>query len=123
MTVFRGGTVEEGKEKWDREAIYWQIPDGSLIITDSGYKGETTKIMMVTDEMSKEMKDYMGRAKARQESFNGRLKGTFNILGHRFRHNQRTAEKTMELHQTVVHACAVLIQYDYENGHPPFPLH
>mmetsp|Transcript_2524 Transcript_2524/g.5573 ORF Transcript_2524/g.5573 Transcript_2524/m.5573 type:complete len:187 (-) Transcript_2524:127-687(-) len=123
MTVFRGGTVEEGKEKWDREAIYWQIPDGSLIITDSGYKGEPTKIMMVTDEMSKEMKDYMGRAKARQESFNGRLKGTFNILGHRFRHNQRTAEKTMELHQTVVHACAVLIQYDYENGHPPFPLH
>ena len=124
MTVFRGGTVEEGKEKWDREAIYWQIPDGSLIITDSsGYIGEPTKIMMVTDEMSKEMKDYMGRAKARQESFNGRLKGTFNILGHRFRHNQRTAEKTMELHQTVVHACAVLIQYDYENGHPPFPLH
>eukprot|EP00985_Skeletonema_marinoi_P024329 scaffold16827_cov129-Skeletonema_marinoi.AAC.1 len=41
------------------------------------------------------MKDYMGRAKARQESFNGRLKGTFNILGHRFRHNQRTAEKTL----------------------------
>ncbi len=94
-----------------------------MIITDGGYKGEPTKILMVTDEMSKEMKDYIGRAKARQETFHGRLKGTFNILGHRFRHNQKTAEKTMALHQKVVHACVVLIQYDYENGHPPLPLH
>ncbi len=86
------------------------------------YEGKT-KILMVTDEMSKEMKDYIGRAKARQETFHGRLKGTFNILGHRFRHNQKTAEKTMALHQKVVHACVVLIQYDYENGHPPLPLH
>jgi hypothetical protein len=30
---------------------------------------------------------------------------------------------TMNVHQTVVHACLVLIQFDYENGHPPFPLH
>jgi hypothetical protein len=82
-----------------------------------------TKILMVTDEMSKEMKAYIGRAKARQETLNGRMKGTFNILGHRFRHNQKSAEKTMKLHQTIVHACAVLIQFDYENGHPPFPLH
>ena len=92
------------------------------------FKGEPAKILMVTDEMSKEMKDYIGRAKARhrQETFHGRLKGTFNIniLGHhRFRHNQKTAEKTMALHQKVVHTCVVLIQYDYENGHPPLPLH
>ena len=58
-----------------------------------------------------------------KETFHWRLKGTFNILGHRFRHNQKTAEKTMALHQKVVHACVVLIQYDYENGHPPLPLH
>ena len=123
MTVFRGGTEEQGKVNWDKEALYFQLPDGSMIITDGGYKGEPTKILMVTDEMSKEMKDYIGRAKARQETFHGRLKGTFNILGHRFRHNQKTAEKTMALHQKVVHACVVLIQYDYENGHPPLPLH
>ena len=121
--MFRGGTEEEGQDNWNRDALYWQIPNGSLVITDSGYKGEPTKILMVTDEMSRSMKAYIGRAKARQESLNGRLKGTFNILSLRFRHNQKTAPKTMELHQTVVHACAVLIQYDYDNGHPPFPLH
>ena len=123
MTVFRGGTEKQGKANWDKEALYFQLPDDSMIITDGGYKGEPTKILMVTDEMSKEMKDYIGRAKARQETFHGRLKGTFNILGHRFRHNQKTAEKTMALHQKVVHACVVLIQYDFENGHPPLPLH
>ncbi|KAL7459528.1 hypothetical protein ACHAWC_011248 [Mediolabrus comicus] len=69
------------------------------------------------------LKAHVHSDKARQETFNGRLKGTFNILGHRFRHNQKSAEETMKLHQSVVHACAVLIQYDYENGHPPFPLH
>ena len=34
-----------------------------------------------------------------------------------------TTDKTMALHQSVVLACVVLIQYDYENGHPPLPLH
>ena len=123
ITMFRGGNEEDGQENWDKEALYFKIPDGKLVITDSGYKGEPNKIMMATDEMTKEMKGYIGRAKARQETFNGRLKGTFNIRGHRFRHNQKSAEETMKLHQSVVHACAVLIQYDYENGHPPFPLH
>jgi hypothetical protein len=75
------------------------------------------------DEMSKEMKKYMGCAKVRQETLNGQLKGTFDILGQRFHHNQKTPEKTMKVHQTVLHTCLVLIQYDYENGHPPFPLH
>ena len=123
LTIFHGGTEEESEEEWDKDSLYFQIPENSMVIADSIYKGEHAKAMTTTDEMSKEMKKYIGRAKARQETLNGRLKGTFDILGQRFRHNQRTAEMTMEVHQTVVHACLVLIQYDYENGHPPFPLH
>ena len=109
ITMFRGGKEEDGQENWDREALYFKIPEGKLVITDSGYKGEPNKIMMVTDEMTKEMKSYIGRAKARQETFNGRMKGTFNILGHRFRHNQKTAKETMKLHQTVVHTIMKMV--------------
>ncbi|KAL7452837.1 hypothetical protein ACHAWC_004556 [Mediolabrus comicus] len=123
LTVFHGGTEEEGEGNWDKDSLYFQIPEGCMVIADSIYKGEQAKAMTTTDEMSKEMKKYIGRAKARQETLNGRLKGTFNILGQRFRHNQKTPEMTMNVHQTVVHACLVLIQFDYENGHPPFPLH
>lgn len=75
-----------------------------MVITDSIYKGDQAKIMTTTDEMSKEMKKYIGRAKARQETLNGRLKGTFDILGQRFRHNQKTPEKTMKVHQTVLNS-------------------
>ena len=122
LTIFHGGTEEEGEEEWDKESLYFQIPEGGMVIADSIYKGDRAKIMTTTDEMPKEMKKYIGRAKARQETLNGRLKGTFDILGQRFCHNQKTPEMTMKVHQTVVHACLVLIQYDYENGHPPFPL-
>jgi len=28
MTVFRGGKVEDGKENWNRKALYFQIKQG-----------------------------------------------------------------------------------------------
>jgi len=115
--LFHGGTEEErGGE--GREAT------GTGIITEDTKESQTDPDGIRRD-MSQEINDYIGRTKAQQEMLNGRMKGTFtfNVLGHRFRHNQKSAEKTMTLHQTDVHACTVLIQYDCENGHPPFPLH
>ena len=63
MTIFHGGTEEEGEEEWDKDSLYFQIPEGGMVITDSIYKGDQAKIMTTTDEMSKEMKKYIGRAK------------------------------------------------------------
>jgi len=56
MTIFHGGTEEEGEEEWDKDSLYFQIPEGGMVITDSIYKGDQAKIMTTTDEMSKEMK-------------------------------------------------------------------
>jgi len=73
---------------------------------------------MTKDEHSSEHKEYLARAKNRKETFHWRLK-SFNILGHRFRHGTSTEER-MELHKMVVELVSGIVQYDYENGHPPF---
>jgi hypothetical protein len=111
----------EGRKKNEGERGEKQLE----LVSSQRILRRAKQILMVSDEMSQEINDYIGRTKAQQEMLNGRMKGTFtfNVLGHRFRHNQKSAEKTMKLHQTDVHACTVLIQYDCENGHPPFPLH
>ena len=90
-----------------------------------------------SSEFPDEMKFWIGRCLARQETLHARLK-FFNILGNRFRHGTSVKER-MSLHQMAVEAgkrsCSVaiicyeliqsfevccLVQYDYENGHPPF---
>ncbi len=75
---------------------------------------------MTKDGHSSKFKEFLARAKNRQETFHWRLK-SFNILGHRFRHGVST-KKRMELHKLAVWAVAGVIQYDYENGHPPFDV-
>jgi len=64
------------------------------------------------------MQGWLARALARQETFHARLK-FFNILGTIFRHGTSTENK-MQMHKMALEAVSVLIQYDYENGHPPF---
>ena len=34
MTVFRGGKEEDGKENWDRDALYFKIKQGDRIVGD-----------------------------------------------------------------------------------------
>ena len=65
-------------------------------------------------------REFLARAKNRQETFHWRRKA-FNILGHRFRHGKSTNHR-MKLHKMAVEAVVVMIQYDYENGHPPFDV-
>ncbi len=59
MTVFRGGKEEDGKENWDREALYFKIKKGDCIVGDSGYEGEPSKIVVMRDEHSKKFKKFL----------------------------------------------------------------
>ena len=92
-----------------RQGLETIIPEGKLVIGDSGYKGsDKVAISQVND--SNEVKRFKNRARARQESFNGRLK-RFKILAETFRYHH-------EKHGDVVNALCVLTQYDIENGRP-----
>ena len=69
---------------------------------------------------SKEMKELIGRAKARQESFNARM-SRFNVLKTRFRHGKGT-EKRLSLHKSCTEAVCVIVHYGMENGSPLFDV-
>ena len=120
ITVFRGGKADKDKEDWDPNALYFQLEEGERLIGDSGYVGEPDKVVITKDEHSSEFKEFLARAKNRQETFHWRLK-SFNILGHRFRHGKSTQSR-MDLHKMAVELVAGIVQYDYENGHPPFDV-
>ena len=117
ISLFRGG---KPNEEWDQNSLYHQIPEGKAVIADNGLTGEPDKILCHSDLLPEELQDYISKAKARQETFHTRLK-SFAILYHRFRHGKSTEEK-IALHKMAVEAISTLIQYDYENGHPPFDM-
>jgi hypothetical protein len=119
ITVFRGGD-EKNEEDRDQDALYFQLQEGEKLVADSGYNGEPSKIVVTKDEQSDEFKNFLARAKNRQETFHWRLK-SFNILGYRFRHGVSPRER-MRLHKMVAEAVTGIVQYDYENGHPPFEV-
>lgn len=121
VTAFRGGKADENENKWDKSSLYFQVQKGNKLVADGGYVGEPTKIITTKSrQYPKVMRKWIGEALARQETLHGRLK-SFNILGTRFRHGVGTKNK-MDLHKTAVEAVTVIIQYDYENGHPPFDV-
>lgn len=143
ITFFRGGKTKESKDTWDKSALYAQLPPGKRVITDSGYLGEPEKVLLTKGEHDSEMKRFIGRAKARQESLHTRLKSfskfllkiphtvycqhnikhshfslfVIDILKNRFRHGKST-ELRFKLHQMVVESICVIVQFDLENGHP-----
>ena len=120
ITVFRGGDADQKEEDRDQSALYFKVEDDERLIGDAGYSGEPTKVVVTRDEQSSEFKEFLARAKNRQETFHWRLK-SFNILGHRFRHGVNTKER-MRMHRMAVELVAGIVQYDYENGHPPFDI-
>ena len=95
---------------WDKNALYFQVPEGKKLIGDSGYKGELSKLSTSVDEHSK-VKEFFARAKSGQETINTRLK-SFNILSGHFRHGKGAEDKLLEAHQRVFEAVCVLVQYD-----------
>jgi hypothetical protein len=120
MTIFRGGKEEDRKENWDHNALYFKVRQGDRIVGDSGYEGEPRKIVVMRDEHSKELKKFLARVCSRQETFFKGLKD-WKILKFRFTYGSSTQDR-MKLHKMAVEAIAVIRQYDYENGHPPFEV-
>ena len=115
LTIFRGGRPDE--EPKDPEALIFKIPEGKKGIGDSAYTAEAGlggKMVVSRQEDSVALKIFKARAKARHETFNGRLKA-FRVLDIPYRHRQL-------LHVSVFEAVCVLVQYDLEWGHPLFDM-
>ena len=111
--MFRGAKPAE-EEKWDQNALIKQIPDGKKLIGDSGLKGEPEKVTVTRHADSEGLKDFKARAKARQETFNKRIKD-FQILDCTFRHG-------VDRHGAAFESVCVIVQYDLEHGHPLFEI-
>jgi len=101
ITVFRGGLKN-------------MIPAGKRAIGDNGYRGEPYVLSVPSSHDSPALRQLKGRARARQETFNARIKD-FKILFDCFRHD-------IAKHQTIVHAVCVIVQYQMENGSPLFEV-
>ncbi|EJK71943.1 hypothetical protein THAOC_06572, partial [Thalassiosira oceanica] len=122
ITMFRGGTTDVSRDQWDKSALYHQIPNG---LGDSSYTAEASKMTTNSPEFPADMKHWIGRCLARQETLHARLK-FFNILGHRFRHGTDVEDK-MSLHQMAVEAdehrgaLATYLYAEAESGHANMP--
>ena len=78
------------------------------------------KIIITKDGQSKQLKEFLARVKNREETMHTRLKA-FSCLGNWFRHVSGMEDK-MKLHGECVTAITVMVQYDFENGRPPFSV-
>ena len=121
ITIFRGGKTSESKDKWNKTALYFKVPDGKKVVADSAYQGEPSKVMTSNREYPKEVQTWLSDLLARGETLHKDLKA-WNILYNRFRHNAKSSQAKMDLHQMVLEAVAVIVQYGYENGHGMFDL-
>jgi hypothetical protein len=121
--VWMKGPFEAGKHDvtvFRDEGLWDKIPDGKFAIGDRGYlpkkeeieKGETKKTSTPNTHDPRELRKFKSRARARQESFNAKIKN-FVVLDVRFRHG-------IKKHQTVFEAICVIVQYQLENGSPLF---
>ena len=90
-----------------------KIPAGKRAVGDEGYRGEQ-QISTWNTLDTPMVKEFKKRARARHETFNGRIK-KFTILDERFHHG-------VAKHKAVFEAVCVIVQYDMENGHPLFDV-
>ena len=86
-----------------------KIPPGKLVIADKGYIGDD-QISTPNEMDSNEVKAFKRRARARQESFNGRVK-ELRVLSECFRSDPGK-------HEILFEAVSVLVQFSMENGRP-----
>jgi DDE superfamily endonuclease len=92
--------------------ILEMIPEGLKRIGDKGYRGEPEKISTNNPHDSTNVKIYKGRARARHETYNKRIKD-YQIIRQQFRNN-------LSKHKIAFEAVCVLIQYTIDNGNPLF---
>ena len=84
------------------------IPEGKRAIADSGLRG-STKASTPKPGHLKKAKLFMPRVRSRVETLFKRFKD-FVILRQQFRHD-------LDFHVEILHAVAVIVAYDMENGH------
>ena len=123
ITGFRGGKADESEDTWDKNSLYFatkNLGGGAKGLADDRYKGEPDTVLTWKEGQSSELKEFQARGRNREETLHTRFK-SWNILEMRFRHGHGTHER-MELHGHVMSAIAVITQYDFENGHPPFEI-
>ena len=88
-----------------------RVPDGKWLVADKIYVG-CDHISGHNSLDTPAVRDFKARARARQESFNARLK-VFGCLRQRFRHG-------IAKHQTFARAVCVIVIFQMESGSPLF---
>ena len=106
--------------QWDRSSLYFNAPDHVKLVGDSGYEGQPDKVTTTSDAHAAETKNLFKRIKSALETCNGRFKN-FNVVSHSFCHGTGTEDKLKKV-KCSFGACAVLVQYDIENGHSLFEV-
>lgn len=91
-----------------------KTPKGKKGIADQGYRGEKEILCTPNSRDTPALREYKTRARARHETFNGRLKN-FASLDNQFRHG-------MAKHKICFEAICVIVQYQLENGAPLFDI-
>jgi hypothetical protein len=97
-----------------RQALKNNIPVGSKVIADKGYRGEKETISTPSSHDNEQVRKLKSRARSRHETFNARIK-IFQCLDQQFRHG-------IEKHKIVFEAVCVICQYQLENGSPLFDV-
>ncbi len=94
-----------------------KLKDHQKVVADQGYVG-TEKAATRNEFDSPEVKKFKGRAKARQETINARLKA-FGVLNQNFR---TPGKLRLPRHKACMEACCVIVQYELENNSPLFEI-
>ena len=88
-----------------------KIPEGKKGIADNGYKGHNGKLALSNSLDTEAVRLLKGRAKARQEQLNSRLR-LFDCLDGRFRNR-------LDKHPIIFEAVLVLVQIQLDNNERP----
>lgn len=123
ITIFRGGKPEVKLDDRDQNALFFRMKAlgrGKKCVADSALAGEPDMIITSTSDHDKDFRDWVNRVKDREETIHSRLK-SFNVLANTFRHGKGTKDK-MEKHKACTESVAVIVQYDFDCGHPPFEV-
>ena len=91
------------------------IPAGKKVIADQGYNGEPQLISTRNILDSQLIREFKSRARARHETFNGRLK-TFSVLKNFFR-------QTLDKHGPIFEAICVIVQFQLNHGGKLFDVY
>lgn len=100
------------------EELMAKIPPGSKGIADNGYRSKEDMmeayLAFPNSYAPKALRKFMGRSRSRHESLYARMKN-FEVLKQTFRskHADRDAR-----HKACFEAIAVILQFQFENGHP-----